>query len=354
LQIQPNSNARIYIASPGGSVVYDGTSGANIGDNFGLSAWIDYSKSVRYQGYSLSPVQNESQPAAVQTVRLALGTGFWSSTFFLASAFWGIPEGTTPVARVLVVGADVLKVEGRKGRVLFDDPWLGSVTDWTKNDDAGWTVAKEVPARDRPAGTLIALQVPYASTNSQAEQKMPAIVEVVTPLGSTGSGSTRWLYKFSRNIVGHAVVAAGAVSASTVGNLTLLHCENINSTLGINRSSCVHLGQRGKHTHPADTHILPAGFGHGNANVELAGSFSYHGFQYVIVEADIGVHFQPASASLSARWIVSKLEESATISFGGAGAELLGKIRDIVKASQLGNLAAYVPTDCPTREKHGG
>jgi alpha-L-rhamnosidase len=28
-------------------------------------------------------------------------------------------------------------------------------------------------------------------------------------------------------------------------------------------------------------------------------------------------------------------------------------MRDIVKASQLGNMAAYVPTDCPTREKHG-
>jgi hypothetical protein len=46
---------------------------------------------------------------------------------------------------------------------------------------------------------------------------------------------------------------------------------------------------------------------------ELAGSFSYHGFQYVIVEAGAGVNFQPASGSLSARWIVSDLEESATI-----------------------------------------
>jgi hypothetical protein len=262
LQIQPSAAVRIYVASPGGSVVYDGTSGTTIGDTFGLSAWIDFSKSVRYQGYSLSPTRNDSQPAAAQTVRLAIGNGFWSSTFFLASTFWGIPEGTTPVARVLVVGADLLKVEGREGKVAFDDPWLGSVTDWTKGDDAGWSAARDVPTGDRPAGALKALQIPSARTNGRhAERSMPASVEKVISLGPTSSGSTRWLYTFSRNIVGHAIVAAGAVSASTGGNLTLLHCENINSTLGLNRSGCTHLGQKGKHTHPADTHILPAGFG---------------------------------------------------------------------------------------------
>ena len=65
-----------------------------------------------------------------------------------------------------------------------------------------------------------------------------------------------------------------------------------------------------------------------------------------------GVRFAGALDSLVPRWTGSALEETATISFGGPGAEQLGRIRDIVKASQLSNLVGYGPTDCPTREKH--
>ena len=36
----------------------------------------------------------------------------------------------------------------------------------------------------------------------------------------------------------------------------------------------------------------------------------------------------------------------------GEGIAQLSAIRDITKASQLSNMAAYLPTDCPTREKH--
>ena len=74
--------------------------------------------------------------------------------------------------------------------------------------------------------------------------------------------------------------------------------------------------------------------------------------QYVIVEAADGVQFDGRLDSLMARWTVAELEESAEITFAGPGAELLSGIRDITKASQLSNMAAYAPTDCPTREKH--
>ena len=39
------------------------------------------------------------------------------------------------------------------------------------------------------------------------------------------------------------------------------------------------------------------------------------------------------------------------ISCGGEGAELLSSLDQIVLNSQLSNLAGYMPTDCPTREK---
>ena len=45
-------------------------------------------------------------------------------------------------------------------------------------------------------------------------------------------------------------------------------------------------------------------------------------------------------------------KESATIAFdAGKDGTLLGEIMKITKASQISNVAAYMPTDCPTREK---
>ena len=38
---------------------------------------------------------------------------------------------------------------------------------------------------------------------------------------------------------------------------------------------------------------------------------------------------------------------------GGANTHILNRINDLVHGSQLSNVAAYQPTDCPTREKHG-
>ena len=76
------------------------------------------------------------------------------------------------------------------------------------------------------------------------------------------------------------------------------------------------------------------------------------GFQYVIVEATEGVSFDGKLGSLVPRWTVPDIAGTAAISFAGDGAETLAQIQEIVLASQIGNLAGYGPTDCPTREKH--
>ena len=47
------------------------------------------------------------------------------------------------------------------------------------------------------------------------------------------------------------------------------------------------------------------------------------------------------------------MKDTATIEFTGEGADLLGGIRDITKSSQRANVVAFMPTDCPSREKHG-
>ena len=53
----------------------------------------------------------------------------------------GIPAGNAAVARVLVVGGTLTKLEGRSGHIVSDDPWMGTVTDWGVSEDDGWVHA---------------------------------------------------------------------------------------------------------------------------------------------------------------------------------------------------------------------
>ena len=95
-----------------------------------------------------------------------------------------------------------------------------------------------------------------------------------------------------------------------------------------------------------DTYLL------GGAAAALAPKFTWHGFQYVVVDPGTSgdVQFSGALDALTAHWTTADLTETATISFaGGPGAEVLGAISGIVKASQIANMAGFMPTDCPTR-----
>ena len=95
-----------------------------------------------------------------------------------------------------------------------------------------------------------------------------------------------------------------------------------------------------------------------------------HGFQTAVVLVGPGLKFGGALEDLTAHWTTTALDETAHIGFEGEGAGLLSVsrhdvagiwaaffsrcqrdrcwqgIRDLVKATQRSNLAAYMPTDC--------
>ena len=171
-------------------------------------------------------------------------------------------------------------------------------------EDAGWEQAQAVstdPGWRPPAKAVIALQVPYSATSGRAT--LPVAAVSVTPLApavrvhvnasedsssntSTSTSTTvvsRWLYTFNRNVVGHAAVVASAVAntGAAAGNLTLRHCENVNTTLGADQTYCLALAHL---VDQPDTHILPAGFEGSTSGAQrglLTPRFTWHGFQYV-------------------------------------------------------------------------
>ena len=101
----------------------------------------------------------------------------------------------------------------------------------------------------------------------------------------------------------------------------------------------------------ADTFLLGAGAGAGAGAVAGAGalrpSFTWHGFQHVVISVSPTVEFDARPDSVRAQWTATDVEATGAIAFGGGkDAAMLGKISGITQAGQLANMAAFVPTDC--------
>jgi hypothetical protein len=104
-----------------------------------------------------------------------------------------------------------------------------------------------------------------------------------------------------------------------------------------------------------ENHVLRAG------NAEpLTTLFCWHGFQYVRVTPGGQTGFTGGLDAIVGQAIHTNMTATGSLTFGGEGdaaaeaaAEVLTQINQMTLQSQRTNVAAYMPTDCPTREKHG-
>ena len=104
-----------------------------------------------------------------------------------------------------------------------------------------------------------------------------------------------------------------------------------------------------------ENHILRAG------NKEpLSTLFCWHGFQYVRVTPNGHTGFTGALDAIVALETHTNMTATGSLTFSGEGysyaenaAEVLTHINEMTLQSQRSNVGAYMPTDCPTREKHG-
>jgi hypothetical protein len=100
-----------------------------------------------------------------------------------------------------------------------------------------------------------------------------------------------------------------------------------------------------------ENHILRAG------NTEpLTTLFCWHGFQYVRVTPGGATGFTGALDAIVGQAIHTNMTQVGKLTFGGEGdpsaedaAEVLTHINAMTLQSQRTNVAAYMPTDCPTR-----
>ena len=358
-----DARVRVYVAATGGYVIEGHT------DNAGVSPRTNFDSFVPFDGHDITPGTNSQSSIVIQ-----LGAGFGAPCEKnpKAACYTEIGEcvdahnckaskvGVTPfpVAKiVVVVDGKVAKttIKARRGTVVRSNPFSGGVFDQRNKTTSdpwapAWTNVSSMGPYATPGGAFRALAMPRATTRPSIAKEMNLLSTVRSAQkwkvdNAPASATAQYLYSFSRNIVGHAVVSGKAYSLKdgfTSGNLTLTYCELMNGT----RCLCLrHLCNSAK---VQDTFLIDK-----STTGPLSPMFSWHGFQYVIVTTNGGVIFDLHNDSLDAVWTTADLEQSATIEFkAGDGITQLSAIRDITKASQLSNMAAYLPTDCPTREKH--
>ena len=97
--------------------------------------------------------------------------------------------------------------------------------------------------------------------------------------------------------------------------------------------------------------------------LDAATLFCWHGFNFVRVSPAGDTTFSGALDAIVGLEIHTNMSTTGSLNFGGDGvagsvstqaAAVLTGVDSMTRASQLSNVAAYMVTDCPTREKVSG
>ena len=149
------------------------------------------------------------------------------------------------------------------------------------------------------------------------------------------NATSSYLYTFPRNFVG--TVRVSPLRAPARGSsITMVLGEWVESGQPKTRGQ----QQVEKHTLAAES-----------AGTALETMFVWHGFQFVLVTTDGATTFTGELDAIAGLEIRTDVESVSSLRFGGHGeagvaASLLNRINSIARGSMVGNVAAYIPTDC--------
>ena len=131
----------------------------------------------------------------------------------------------------------------------------------------------------------------------------------------------RWHFGFDRNIIGMAAISPSSYTCKGSGcTITVQYCEVFNNTdytkyrsPGIPFPQYEHLcGPLANLAVVADTFLLGP-----SSNNTLRPSFTWHGFQHIIVSVSDSVTFHPTMDAVTPHWTTVNAEATGSITFGG-------------------------------------
>ncbi len=314
--------ARLYITACG---LYEAKlNGQRVG-NFILAPGItDYRKRVQYQTYDVTELLQRGENT--MTVQLADGwyrgsCGAWGlkNQYGTETKLLAQLEIIDKVGNVRIVATDETWDWSNDGPIRFADNKDGEVVDAQKES----TYSGKAKVTRHPVA-------PSASNNvSVTEHERLTAKRITTPSGKT-------VLNFGQNLAGYAEFA---VNAHAGQKITLRFGELLDKNGEFTQKN-IQCSNR-KITTPLQQVIYTCKEGRNDYKT----TFAIFGFQYVLVETD--VHIVPEDFTAIA--VYSDMERTGWFECSNP---LLNKFVENTVWSAKNN-HADLPTDCPTRERHG-
>lgn len=314
--------ARLYITACG---LYEAKlNGQRIGDFILAPGITDYRKRVQYQTYAVTKLLQSGENAL--TVQLADG---W---YRGSTGAWGVKNQYGTETKLLAQ-LEITHTDGSVQTIITDGSW-----DWSNdgairfadNKDGEVVNASNVPSYQGKAKVTSHPVTPTASNNvvvTEHERLKP--ICITTPSGKT-------VLDFGQNIAGYAEFTVNAHAGQKIklrfgelldadGEFTQKNIQCTNKKITTPLQQVIYTCREG------DNHYKT--------------TFAIFGFQYVLVETDAA--FQPEDYTAVA--VYSDMERTGWFESSN---QLLNKFVENTVWSAKNN-HADLPTDCPTRERHG-
>lgn len=319
------AKARLYITACG---LYAALiNGKRVGDFVLAPGHTDYTKRIQLQTYDVTELLENGEN--VITVELADGwyrgsCGAWGlrNQYGTQTKLYAQLEITDKSGNKAVIGSDKTWAWSNDGKIRFADNKDGEIVEaWRTPSYSGF--AKETKCDVTPVSSN---NVPVTEHERFSVQKV-----ITTPGGAK-------VLDFGQNIAGYISFAVNAKKGQKIklrfgemfdenGEFTQknFQCANKKRTRVTPRQQIEYYCKDGSN--------------------EYKTKFAVFGFQYVLIESDV----EWKKEDFTAVSVCSDMEE--TLSFDSSN-ELLNKLVQATRWSAKNN-HADVPTDCPTRERHG-
>lgn len=283
----------------------------------------DYRKRVQYQTYDVTALIKENN-----IINIDLADGWYRGS----CGAWGLKNQYGCETKILAQ-LEIQYADGTKDTVATDKSWLWSndgPISFADNKDGEIVDANKVPTYYTRAKLTSHNVVPSASNNVPIAEKETFKGEMTT------APSGKKLINFKQNMAGYV---SFKINAKKGQKITLRFGEMLDESgeLTLKNIQC----KNKKITTPLQTIEYTCKDG---VN-EYKPNFAIFGFTYMEIDTDIDI----SADDFTAIAVYSDMEETG---FFDSSNELLNKFVNATKWSTKSN-SADLPTDCPTRERHG-
>lgn len=332
--------ARLYIASGGYHEIFLNQN--RVGNHYLDPGYTQFDKRCLYVSHDVTSYVKKG----TNVVCMVLGNGWYNEQ---SVAVWGFHEAkwrSRPcvLANLILTydddATDVISTDQSwltsTGHYLYNSLYSGDVYDARMEED-GWKSA------NFDDGHWSHARQTTAPTDNIVSQAMPPIriVDEVCPQSVKKINDSIYVYSFHKNMSGFCRLK---IKGKRGTKISLSYGELLKSDGRLEQ------GNVNVYYHPVkpyekfqtDTYILK-----GEGVEVFQPSFTYHGFQYVEVEASEKVDLD--KSSLTALFLHTDLQPVGKFE---CSSPLLNKIWDATMQTYLSNIHS-IPTDCPQREKNG-